>query len=117
MIKLRSKVGFTLIELIVVMIILAILSSIIVPQLTTSVDNTERAACMANQRTMDSVTAMWVEQDINNNKASNATLPVLASAGFYDSVPVCPSGGNYSQNGSGAWTCDHAAGTPNEHKR
>ena len=107
--KLRSNKGFTLIELVVVMIILAILAAIVIPQMSNFSNAAETSACMANQRILDSTTAMWRAQDV---KARNSTVepslsdmqPMLATAAF------CPSGGTYTYKASrGLWECTIAA--------
>ena len=106
--RLRSKKGFTLIELVVVMIILAILAAIIIPQLSNFSSAAERSTCHANQRILDSTTAMWRAQDIQNNRVPTLAdmIPMIATDIF------CPSGGTYAFDApSGMWQCslpDHS---------
>ena len=112
--KLRSKKGFTLIELIVVMIILAILAAIIIPQFVRFQESAEVSACQANQRILDSATAMWVAVDIHKNKiaAGEPSIGTLTSDGFLLETPLCPgtSAGAYSMSSAGIWTCDGKSG-------
>jgi len=114
--KLTNNKGFTLIELVVVMIILAILAAIIIPQLSNFSDTAEKSACQANQRILDSTTAMWRAQDI---KARSTAVPAIGNPTFDSMLATdvfCPAGGNYTilSSGSGLWTCDatgHARAT------
>ena len=119
MTKLRGTGGFTLVELVVVMIILATLSAIIIPQLGRLTDSVSQSAeknvCHANQRILDSTTVLWRTLDIENNIVPDIAdiQPMLATPAF------CPSGGKLGFNASrGIWTCNHNNGQPrNDHDR
>ena len=96
-----NKKGFTLVEVIVVLLILAILSSIVIPSLTGYIDDANAKVCLVNRqqivRMADS--AVIVEED----------LPAALAAANGDSAKIrdalwatgllegdsCPSGGEY----------------------
>lgn len=63
---LKNKKGFTLIEMIVVIAILAILSSILIPSVTGYIDSAEAARDMTNTRTIYTEYAL---ADATNNDA------------------------------------------------
>ena len=97
----RARKGFTLVELLVVVLILAILMSLALPLYVSAVANSEKRACRANMQTIaNAVQAARVKNVAANYRwfmgdVSTTRLPDLQT------VPVCPSGGSYSiQTGS-----------------
>lgn len=61
--RINNKKGFTLVELVVVIAVLGLLSSIAVPRFTSSRQNAERAAVEANLRTIESAITMYEAQE------------------------------------------------------
>ena len=110
--KLYSKKGFTLIELIVVMVILGILALIMVPRMIGFQDGARASTCMANQRTLDSITAFYQSQNAPTFAlpAGNSTAEILGrfvDMNLLDNVADadCPSNGTLSMTANGRWTC------------
>ena len=68
----KKKKGFTLIELIVVIAILAILVAIAVPRLSGFIGRGEEEAANANARTMNSATTLYEVQEGSPLDAANA---------------------------------------------
>lgn len=62
----RSKKGFTLVELMVVVVILGILVAIAVPVYNSVTDTAEANACKANQRTIESAIMQWYADGSNS---------------------------------------------------
>jgi len=58
----RSEQGFTLVELLIVVIILAILAAIVVPQFVASTDDAKVAALDSNLRNLRSAIALYNQQ-------------------------------------------------------
>ncbi len=87
----RDDAGFSLIELMVVILIIGILVAIAVPVFFGARSQSEEAACQDNLRTIDGVVS---EYDIAHG-AWPDDISQLAPE-FLREVPVCPAGGTYS---------------------
>jgi type IV pilus assembly protein PilA len=100
----RSKKGFTLVELMVVVIILGILVAIAIPIYNNVTGDAQKKACAANERTLEGAVAMY--QAANGGKMPkdlNALVP-----GFIEAEPTCPVDGTsgYKINSNGTVSCN-----------
>lgn len=100
----RSKKGFTLVELMVVVIILGILVAIAIPIYNNVTDDAQKKACAANERTLEGAVAMY--QAANGGKMPK-NLDALKDGGFIEAVPTCPVDGTskYKLNSNGTVSC------------
>ncbi|MDR2899030.1 MAG: prepilin-type N-terminal cleavage/methylation domain-containing protein [Clostridiales bacterium] len=116
-----SNKGFTLIELIVVMVIIGILALLATPRIMDITKNARESACEGNVRTLLSVTSIYEAQYAGKEKEGGGTWSLLTSdassleslveAGLLVKVPECPvdAGSEYTYNPSdGDVTCSHA---------
>jgi type IV pilus assembly protein PilA len=87
----RSKKGFTLVELMVVVIILGILVAIAIPIYNNVTGDAQKKACAANERTLEGAVAMY--QAANDGKMP-PSLDALKDGDFIEAVPTCPVDGN-----------------------
>jgi prepilin-type N-terminal cleavage/methylation domain-containing protein len=87
----RGDGGFSLIELMVVILILGVLVAIAVPVFFSARSQSEVTVCQDNLRTMDGVIS---EYDIAHG-AWPGDVSQLAPE-FLREVPACPTGGTYS---------------------
>jgi len=90
--KLMNKKGFTLMEMLIVVAIIAILVAVSVPTFTANLDEAKKATDDANMRAAKSAAVIYV---IDNDVTANATLYYDAANGKV--VTTAPAG--YGQAG------------------
>ena len=95
----KSKTGFTLVEIMIVVLIIGILLAIAIPNFVSARESSRAKACVGNLKQIDSATQQYC-MDQKLNAANYGTGPTLASlvgtAGYIRSTPVCPSNGAYT---------------------
>ncbi len=97
--KNRRKKGFTLVEIMIVVLIIGILLAIAVPNFIKARETSRTKSCQSNLRQIDAAKEQWAM----DTKAADG-----AAVGFGDivpdyirTVPECPSGGTYTENNVG----------------
>jgi type II secretion system protein G len=90
----RRERGFTLVEIMIVVLIIGILLAIAVPSFMNARERSRANACRANLRQIQAAKEQWA---MANNRGPNATpewddlVPT-----FMQQQPSCPSGGTYT---------------------
>lgn len=100
----RSKKGFTLVELMVVVIILGILVAIAIPIYNNVTGDAQKKACAANERTLEGAVAMYQAA----NGGAMPDVDDLVNGGFIEAEPTCPVDGSsgYRINSNGTVSCE-----------
>jgi len=108
----RKDEGFTLVELMVVVLIIGILVAIAIPVFNAAKDNAETKQCFATERTVEGQARAY---EAENNDLP-ATTAALVAAGYLKDAPVCKAGGVYAWDaGTGTLTCGAGAGGEGNH--
>lgn len=116
----KKEEGFTLVELMVVVLIIGILVAIAIPVFNSASRSARVRTCQSNQRTIEGAVQQYNASNPNQSWASTTlglTFPyeidgsdVLSSGSepYLKTAPTCPSdwGGIYSVNASGTVTSD-----------
>jgi len=89
-----NRKGFTLVELLIVVLILGALAAIAIPRITASAYNAKANACAANIDTMNTQIELYAA---DNNGTYPADLEVITKNTDYfpDGPPTCPFGTAY----------------------
>ena len=89
----RTRVGFTLTELMAVLALLGILAALVVPRVVGHVDNAKTTACETNQAEIELQAKLWRR---NNGAYPSANLNDIAADTNYfpEGLPVCPVDGS-----------------------
>lgn len=92
----RVRKGFTLVELLVVVLILSALAFIAVPRISQSATNAKISACQTNVSLLDSQIELYYAQ---NGAWPTALTDVTGSTTYFpDGAPACPFGTAYNYN-------------------
>jgi len=84
----QKKSGFTLIEIMIVVAIVGLLSSIAIVNIQNYRNKAQKYACIVNLRTIESNTSLWA---INNGKTGpDAVLMSDLVPAYIKSTPYCP---------------------------
>ena len=91
--------GFTLVELILVVLIIAILAAIVLPRITYSAREANIARCKADIATINSmIEYAYVKDGLGYPSATNLASFLNSIAYFPEGAPTCPFGTAYVYN-------------------
>jgi type IV pilus assembly protein PilA len=115
MFALRSERGFTLVELMVVVLIIGILVAVSIPVFNNASGTARKRTCQTNQRTIEGAVQQWLAASSTNQWAVSIidNSNVLITSNYLKDEPACvtATGGLYSVNASGTVDGDQGAAT------
>ena len=83
--------GFTLREMMVVVLIIAIIASVAAPRWGDSVKNSKAKACAGTRHSVETAEARYV----SDKTGGSASIAALYEQKYLENRPVCPAGGEY----------------------
>ena len=95
--------GFTLVEIMIVVAIIAILAAVAIPNFISYRKQSQATACVANLKQIQAAKEMWYM----NSSTDPQLTDLVGSDKKIKTTPVCPAGGSYTVGGSTTDpTCD-----------
>lgn len=101
--KMNLRRGFTLVEIMIVVLIIGILVSIAVPNFVKARESARSRSCIQNLRQIDSAINQWAMT--NNIPATHSGAVIISDLcrddtgwgqRYLKSMPICPAGGTYA---------------------
>ena len=112
MIQHNTKKGFTLVEIMIVVLIIGLLMAIAVPNFISARTNSQKSTCVANLKQIEGAKEQWamVNKKGATDTPSSTDLVGDATSGFLKVYPSCPTSGTYDiGNMSTRPTCSNSA--------
>ena len=94
----NRKMGFTLVEIMIVVAIIGLLAAIAIPSFVRARTTSQANACVNNLRQIDGAKDQYA---IENNKTSGAGCDMTACLTYLKKTPVCKAAGTYTVNNVG----------------
>ena len=110
----RKDEGFTLVELMVVVLIIGILVAIAIPVFNAASANAKTRACFSNQRVIEGAVQQWLANNPNMTEANAAGAVTAAPLvpNFIKEAPRCGlNNGTYTLSASAGTNCPSGAPT------
>lgn len=101
----KSQRGFTLLEMMVVVAIIAILAAILIPNFTRARAQAMTSACMGNIKMIATALELYYTDNQAYPAASNKPVQTLGLSGYLNQTPVdpaAPNGASYTVSTSNA---------------
>jgi prepilin-type N-terminal cleavage/methylation domain-containing protein len=90
----KNKKGFTLVEIMIVVAIIALLAAIAVPSFMNARTKSMQSSCMNNLRLIDGAIQQYALD--NSNVLATAMTQLVGTNAYIKDTPVCKAGGAYT---------------------
>ena len=90
----RNSKGFTLVEIMIVVAIIALLAAIAVPSFINARSKSMQASCFNNMRLLDGAMQQFALD--NSNTVATTMAQLVGTNGYIKDTPVCKGGGTYT---------------------
>jgi len=97
-VRYSGKAGFTLVEIMIVVAIIALLAAIAIPNFVKARSLRQKSACIANLKQIEGAKATWAMEMKKSLSATPATTELYGATLYIREAPGCPGGGTYTEN-------------------
>ena len=94
-VKYSGKAGFTLVEIMIVVCIIALLAAIAIPNFVKARTLSQKSACIANLKQMEGAKATWAMEMKKSLSSTPAPTEIYGATLYIREQPGCPGGGTY----------------------
>src|SRR6266540_3552676 len=91
-----GRKGFTLVEIMIVVLIIGILLAIAVPNFIKARESSRTKSCIANLKQIEAAKEQWCMDTRASSTASPGASDLYGSTAYVKNTPSCPSGGTYT---------------------
>jgi prepilin-type N-terminal cleavage/methylation domain-containing protein len=102
----RGRSGFTLVEIMIVVLIIGILLAIAIPNYVKAREVSRAKSCLSNLRSISYAKEQWAVEQKKATTDTPADTDLYGSTAYLRQTPLCPGGGSYTINNLAAYpTC------------
>ena len=91
-----GRKGFTLVEIMIVVLIIGILLAIAVPNFIKARETSRSKSCVANLKQIEAAKEQWCMDFKQAATATPGTADLYGTTNYVKNTPDCPSGGSYT---------------------